>query len=201
MNNMIYQFKVLLQGIKPSIWRRIQVPDSYSFYDLHVAIQDSMGWEDYHLHEFNIENPKNLSKDFIGLPNEEWADFEDRSILASWQTKISDYFSQENLIAEYMYDFGDGWEHLVTLEKIFPARKNMRYPRCTHGERACPPEDCGGIGGYNNLLEVLADPHHEEYESLLKWLGGDFDATKFSPEEVIFENPRKRLTLFLQDES
>lgn len=139
----IYQFKITLEGIKPPIWRRIQVPESYSFWDLHVAIQDSMGWEDYHLHEFNILNPKTGIKDNIGLPSDDWGD--DKTVIPGWKTPISSYFSALNKKAAYEYDFGDSWDHKVALEKILPFEFGVQYPRCLAGERACPPEDCGGI--------------------------------------------------------
>lgn len=113
----IYQFKITLEGIKPPIWRRIQVPESYSFWDLHVAIQDSMGWEDYHLHEFKILNPKTGIKDNIGLPSDEG---DEETILPGWKTPISSYFSASNKEADYEYDFGDSWDHKVSLEKILP---------------------------------------------------------------------------------
>jgi len=187
MAEVIYQFKILLQGSKPPIWRRIQVPGSYSFYDLHVAIQDSMGWEDYHLHDFTIIHPETLREDHIGIGED---------VFPGCETKLSSYFSLENPRAEYMYDFGDGWEHLITLEKIIPAEKGITYPRCIKGKRACPPEDCGGIWGYVDLLEILSDPKHEEYESRLEWLGGEFDSEEFKSEDVIFEDPKGRYKLF-----
>ncbi len=199
MTEIIYQFKILLQGSKPPIWRRIQVPDSYSFYDLHVAIQDSMGWEDYHLHEFVIKNPKNLGEERIGIPGDEGWDGEDT--LPGWETKLLSYFSLENPKAEYMYDFGDGWAHLITLEKILTAQINQIYPQCIKGKRACPPEDCGGIWGYADLLEILSDPKHEDYKSRLEWLGGDFNADEFDPKDVEFDDSEKRYKLFSESVS
>jgi len=193
MAKMIYQFKILLQGSKPPIWRRIQVPASYSFYDFHVAIQDSMGWEDYHLHEFVIKNPKALRDERIGIPDEVLGD---DSALPSWETKLSSYFSLENPKAEYMYGFGDGWAHLITLEKILSPQIDQIYPQCIKGKRACPPEDCGGVWGYADLLEILSDPKNEEYNSRLEWLGGGFDADEFDPKAIEFEDPKKRYELF-----
>lgn len=112
----IHQFKISLLGIRPQIWRRIEVPDTYTFWDLHVAIQDSMGWLDYHLHEFEIPNPETRQPDCIGIPDDEWDD--DREVLAGWRTPIDSYFSLKNSLALYKYDFGDGWEHEVRLEGI-----------------------------------------------------------------------------------
>ncbi|GAB6887558.1 plasmid pRiA4b ORF-3 family protein [Desulfothermus okinawensis JCM 13304] len=152
----MYQFKITLKGIRPPIWRRIQVPETYTFWDLHVAIQDAMGWEDYHLHEFEIINPSTGLKVRIGSPDEDFY----REVLLEWKQKIADYFSEENPVANYIYDFGDGWEHKVQLEKILPRKNSINYPVCIKGRRACPPEDCRGIWGYKELLEVIKDPAH-----------------------------------------
>ncbi|MBF0557120.1 MAG: plasmid pRiA4b ORF-3 family protein [Nitrospirae bacterium] len=111
----IYQFKITLQGIKPPVWRRIQVPEVYTFWDLHVAIQDAMGWWDSHLHEFKIINPETMESEEIGIPVEDNYD-DDFEILAGWQKMISDYYTIENKKSEYIYDFGDDWIHIVVLE-------------------------------------------------------------------------------------
>ena len=184
----VYQFKISLWGIRPPIWRRIQVPETYTFWDLHVAIQDVMGWVDYHLHEFGITSLKNGEKRRIGIPE---GDF-DEEILPGWKQKISNYFSLENRKADYVYDFGDDWEHIVELEKILPKEEKVKYPICIKGKRACPPEDCGGISGYYNLLEIMKDSEHEEYEEMLEWLGGVFDPEHFDVEDVRFDDPNKR---------
>ena len=190
MGQNIYQFKILLQRSNPPIWRQIQVPEHYSFWDLHIAIQDSMGWLDCHLHHFHMNHPTTLGKQYIAIPDD--AGWSDVDISASWDTKISSYFSLKNPQAEYVYDFGDNWEHLVTLEKIFPSEKEQTYPRCIKGKRACPPEDCGGIWGYEDLLGILSDPKHEEYADRLEWLGNDFNAESFDPKSVVFNDPKKR---------
>jgi len=194
MTEMIYQFKILLQGSKPPIWRRIQVPASYSFYELHVAIQDSMGWYDCHLHEFVMKTPTSLMEDRIGIPDDDG--WEDDGVLPGWETELLPYFSLENPKAEYMYDFGDGWAHLITLEKILPAQSGQTYPWCLKGKRACPPEDCGGVWGYEGLLDILSDPKHEEYADRLEWLGGEFDSEEFDPKDIVFEDPKDRYKLF-----
>lgn len=186
----VYQFKIVLKGTKPPVWRRIQVPETYTFWDLHVAIQDAMGWEDYHLHEFELVNPLTGIKTAIGLPDEELG--YDREILPGWKQKIADWFSFENRLADYRYDFGDNWEHIVELEKILPRENNVNYPRCVDGKRACPPEDCGGAWGYEDFLEAIKNPKHERHEELLKWIGGEFDPEHFDPEEVMFDDPAKR---------
>ncbi|TMV50310.1 plasmid pRiA4b ORF-3 family protein [Paenibacillus mesophilus] len=177
----VYQFKITLKGTKPPVWRRIQVPETYTFYDLHVAIQDSMGWMDSHLHEFNVVNPKTGKLVNIGIPSEE-DDYGSR-VLQGWSHKIAKYFNMENTKATYVYDFGDGWEHTVVLEAISPREADRSYPVCMKGKRACPPEDCGGVWGYQDICEGKHD-FQEEY--------ADYDPDYFEPDEVVFEDPKAR---------
>jgi hypothetical protein len=190
----VYQFKITLKGTKPPIWRRILVPETYTFWDLHVAIQDAMGWDDYHLHEFTLLSPKTGRKVKIGIPSDEYADF-GWKVLADWNQKIAHYFSSDNSKADYVYDFGDGWEHSIKLEKILPRETGVAYPRCIGGKRACPPEDCGGIGGYAEFLEAIGDPTNELHEDMLDWVGGSFDPDDFEPNDVEFEDPDSRFKL------
>ncbi|MBI4457309.1 MAG: plasmid pRiA4b ORF-3 family protein [Acidobacteria bacterium] len=186
----VYQFKISLQGLEPAIWRRIQVPGNYTFWDLHVAIQDPMGWLDYHLHLFRMLNPATRKEESIGIPDEE--EDLDLEISPGWEREISNYFSMENPAAEYQYDFGDNWLHDVTLEQILCREINVKYPKCVGGQRACPPEDCGGIWGYQEFLEAISNPTHEEHERMLEWVGGSFDSERFDSKKVRFENPAKR---------
>ncbi len=189
--NMIYQFKITLKDIEPSIWRSIQVPQSYSFWDLHVALQDAMGWLDYHLHIFRITNPETDQLDEIGIPDDEA--FEDENpCLPGWELPVSNYFEKTGTKADYEYDFGDCWEHEIILEKIVNRIPRQKYPICVAGERACPPEDCGGSLGYVELLDTINNPDDEELESSMEWLGGSFDPEAFDPKNVHFDNPQKR---------
>jgi hypothetical protein len=190
----VYQFKITLKETKPPIWRRILVPETYTFWDLHVAIQDAMGWDDYHLHEFTLLSPKTGRKVKIGIPSDEDVDY-GWEVLAEWNQKIAHYFSSENSKADYVYDFGDGWEHSIKLEKILPRETGVAYPRCIGGKRACPPEDCGGIGGYTEFLEAIGDPANELHEDMLDWVGGSFDPDDFDPNDVEFEDPDSRFKL------
>jgi hypothetical protein len=190
----VYQFKITLKGTKPPIWRRILVPETYTFWDLHVAIQDAMGWDDYHLHEFTLLSPKTGRKVKIGIPSDEDVDY-GWEVLAEWNQKIAHYFSSENSKADYVYDFGDGWEHSIKLEKILPRETGVAYPRCIDGRGACPPEDCGGIGGYAEFLEAIGDPANELHEDMLDWVGGSFDPDDFDPNDVEFEDPDSRFKL------
>ena len=197
-NNEVYQFKISLKYSDPLIWRKIVVPSNYSFWDLHVAIQDSMGWLDYHLHLFILKNPRTNDKVEIGIPDEDDKIF-DRIVLPDYKEKISKYFSENNRNASYEYDFGDSWIHTIKFEKILPAAIGEKYPKCTGGKMACPPEDCGGMGGYYNLLEIINDPSHEEYEEMIEWLGGEFDPELFDPEDVSFDDPKERFKLMYED--
>lgn len=189
----IYQFKITLKEIKPKIWRRIQVPENYSFWDLHVAIQDSMGWYDCHLHQFEAIDHKTGFEVTISMPDE--FGISDRKTLLETKAKIADYFLSTKDKVLYEYDFGDGRSHEVILEKIIPALADIKYPVCIAGERACPPEDCGGPWGYAELLEILADPKHPEYKERKEWIDRNFDPGDFVPESVVFNDPKTVLDL------
>jgi pRiA4b ORF-3-like protein len=189
--DLAHQFKVTLRGIEPAVWRRIVVPASYSFWDLHVAIQDSMGWRDYHLHAFRVRNPKSGEAEQIGIPDDD--PFEGaEAFLPGWEVPIVDYFGQPGARADYEYDFGDGWKHEVVLEQVTVRVPKAKYPICVDGAGACPPEDCGGIHGYQRMLKVLHDPTHEEHESTVEWVGGHYDPAAFDPKRIRFDSPKKR---------
>jgi hypothetical protein len=195
----VYQFKITLKEISPLIWRRIQVPDTYTFWDLHVAIQDAMGWLDYHLHQFTLFNPKTGERDCIGIPDDdEWDP--DITTLAGWKIPMVSYFSLQNKEAEYEYDFGDSWRHKIILESINPLLPQQIYPVCLAGERACPPEDCGGVWGYDNLLKILKNSKHEEYIDTKMWVGKEFESEEFNPAEVRFDDPQERWKVAFLDE-
>ncbi len=180
----VYQFKISMKGITPQIWRRIQVPENYTFFDLHNAIQAVMDWDDYHLHEFEMPDPKIGVLQRIGTEGNEFEIFEDELLVPEENTRLSDYFTLENKAALYRYDFGDNWQVKVRLEKILPRKEGVDYPVCTAGKRAAVPEDVGGIVGYENMLEILKDPSHPEYEDAIEWLGEDFDPEYFDPKDV-----------------
>jgi len=193
--NQVYQFKITLKELEPLIWRQIQIPETYSFWDLHVAIQDVMSWLDYHLHLFTIHNPLIGRKVKIGIPDDEFPE----DALAGWNQKIADYFSMKNNTADYLYDFGDDWEHTVVLEKILPRETGIKYPVCIAGEKACPPEDCGGTDGYFDFLEAVKNPFHEQHKDMLRWAGGKFDPDCFNPAKVKFDNPAKRFKIAFEE--
>lgn len=182
----IYQFKLSMKGITPQIWRRIQVPENYTFLDLHSAIQAVMDWVDYHLHEFEMPNSKTGQLERIGTEYEESDFLEEGPLVPEKKARISGYFTLENKTGLYRYDFGDGWEVKIRLEKSLPRKEGVEYPICTAGKRAAVPEDSGGIGGYTEMLEIIKDPSHPEYEDTVEWLGEDFDPEYFDPKKVTF---------------
>lgn len=166
----IISLKVTLRGVKPPIWRRLLMPGLMTLGDLHFAIQATMGWQNCHLHAFDIDGRQYGERD----TDNDVAD-EDRLILMSLVKSGISRFS-------YRYDFGDNWEHAVIIEKIQPAIEGKSYPACVGGKRNCPPEDCGGIWGYENLLKIIADPTHREHAEQIEWLGEEFDPEEFSAE-------------------
>ena len=201
---MIYQFKITLKEVSPPVWRRIQVPSTYSFWDFHVAIQDAMGWFDCHLHEFRIKAKTGETLVF-GIPTEGDNFFlNDERALKGWKHRISKY---EEIIPSsfvYAYDFGDDWRHKIDFEAVLPGELGVTYPRCLKGKRACPPEDCGGAWRYPDLLDILSDPNNEEYEDMKQWVesqrgGLPFDPEHFDPTEVVFSNPKFRLEELMAD--
>ena len=194
--DLIYQFKITLKGISPPIWRRIHVPASYNFWELHVALNDAMGWLDYHLHSFYIGDKEQIE---IGISQNDWMDAP--TILLDWEVLIQQYFTEIGQKAAYHYDFGDDWHHEILFEGILLKEKKVKYPLCLAGERACPPEDCGGIYGYLDFLEILNDPKHQDYEDIIEWLNRTanypYDPEAFDPKKVHFNNPKKRLKMVM----
>lgn len=188
----VYQLKVTLKRSKPPIWRRILVPDSYTFWDLHVAIQDSMGWLDTHLHRFDLVDSGNRRVSIASYEDEF-----DEGLLPGHLTELREYLRKEKASADYSYDFGDAWEHRVVVEKIRERKEGEVVPACLAGRKACPPEDCGGVWGYYNLLAALSDPEHEQHSQLREWLGGTFDPDAFDPKQVRFDDPKDRWKLMI----
>jgi hypothetical protein len=191
MPNTAHRFHIELEGIDPPIWRRIRLPSSYSFWDLHVAIQDAMGWLDCHLHLFHVRNPETGELESIGIPDDE-PYLDEPLCLPGWDVSIARYFVNEGDTASYEYDFGDDWRHTVVLEGVDPIREGDRPLACLGGERRCPPEDCGGIHGYAEMLEVIADVTHSEHQEMLQWLGGAYDPEVFLASDVKFDEPTER---------
>lgn len=187
---LVYQFEIELNCIEPRIWRRIQVPDTYTFWHLHCAITDCLGWLDYHLHEFRFKGPRSGKLIHIGIPDDEG--FADFKILPGWGKMIALYFKKPGAACQYEYDFGDGWEHTITLEAILPKEKGVVYPRCIAGERACPPEDCGGTFGYERFLKAIKYMNAKDHDEQLAWVGDWFDPDWFDIGLIRFDDPEKR---------
>lgn len=172
----------------PPIWREILVPARYSFWDLQVAIQDAMGWWDYPLHEFRPRDRERRKQVLIGMPSEE--DFADtREVLPGWEISVTAYLCEPGDRVEYEYDFGDSWRHEITLQSTAPRVKGSGIHDAS---RACPPEDCGGVPGYQSLLEALLDPKHPEHQTLSDWIPSGWGPEVFRPEDVRFDNPTRR---------
>lgn len=172
----VHRIKVTLQGSRPPIWRRLEVPSTISLERLHDAIGAAFGWLGYHLWEFDTPRGE------YGPPDDEL------EIGNAARTKLSTVAPAVKDKIRYVYDFGDNWVHVIEIEEVAPARPGVRYPRCVTGRRAGPPEDCGGVWGYAELLEVLADPTHDEHQDRLEWLGlasaEEFDAVAVDVDEV-----------------
>lgn len=189
----VHQFLIILANTEPLVWRRIQVPEDYSFWDLHVAIQDAMGWLDYHLHEFTASDLRRGTVLRLGIPDDEFPN--ERPCLPDWQVAISEHFDERAPPALYLYDFGDDWRHAIIYEGMQSADATVSYPRCIAGARACPPEDCSGVNGFAELLVALADASHPEHAEIRQWVGKDYDPAVFDPGGAHFDNPRERWTI------
>ena len=157
----VYQLKIKLLGVRPQVWRRIQVSETMTLAQLHSVLQVAMGWEGYHLHKFSIlEDEEDETQTLAELCGDELFSF------------------------SYLYDFGDMWEHEIKVEKRLAGKSIQNYPVCLAGKQACPPEDCGGDWGYAHLLRVLKNPQHPEYRERKEWLGSGFDPKAFDLKEV-----------------
>lgn len=187
----VFRLRVQLLDVYPPIWRQITIRCEATFWALHVALQNAMGWTDSHLHDFELPNADGEEPVWIGMPDLE--DEDEREILAELDARLDAWIHCEGEVLFYNYDYGDGWRHRVVVEAIEPATAHARYPRCLAGERACPPEDVGGAQGYETFLRALADPEHEEHDSYREWAGEDFDPERFDPAKVRFEDPITRL--------
>jgi len=172
----LYQFKITLLGSTPKIWRRIQVQDC-TLDKLHEHIQTAMGWTNSHLHQFEIDGEQYGDLEFLE------DDFNEFNWIDSTMTMVSDIVPKagKRFAFKYEYDFGDGWEHEILFEGCPPVEQEMKYPLCLEGKRACPPEDVGGVWGYQDFLAAIADPQHEEHATFLEWCGDSFLPDQFDP--------------------
>ena len=171
----IYQLRIELLDLEPTIWRQVLVPASIKLHKFHVVLLWTMGWAGGHLHEFVIGH------DHYGIPDPDYdtpplIQREDRVTLGAALGARKAF--------TYLYDYGDGWEHRVTVEKILPPDPGLKSPRCLDGANACPPEDVGGPPGYIEFLEAINDPAHDEHDSMIEWSGGSFDPTAFRLDDI-----------------
>lgn len=198
----VHELKITLRGSKPPIWRRVAVPSDIRLSDLHYVIQIVMGWENSHLHQFVVRNtkprpaPDELRKLF---QNEQWDKLEEcmrrdrcisdirfelEDIEDEKKVKLSELAPAVKSKFIYEYDFGDNWDHNIEVVKIVPPDEGVKYPVCLAGKFACPPDDCGGLWGYYEKLEILKNPKHDDYEDTIEWMGDDFDPEHFNLEAI-----------------
>ncbi len=169
-----YQIKITLDRFKPVIWRRLRVPDA-TLDALHEWIQTAMGWQNCHLHEFSAGKER-----FVMSVDEDFGE----GAREESEVTLSELVAAGHKKLHYWYDFGDDWHHTIKIEKTLQPQPDDCYPACTAGAGACPPEDVGGVWGYAEFLDAIADPKHERHEELDEWYGEGFDPERFSVDEV-----------------
>ncbi len=166
----LWQLRIELIGIKPTIWRRVLVPGTVSLGKLHQVIQVTMGWMDVHLHEFDINDMR------FGAPDPEW---DTGDVVYEKRVKLKSALEGATTF-HYMYDFGDGWNHRIKVEKVLPPDSSLKSPLCIGGANSCPPEDIGGIYGYMEFLQAIVNPEAPDSQRLLDWCGKpDFNPAHF----------------------
>lgn len=183
----LYQLKVTLKDIDPPIWRQLLVSPATTLHELHEVLQLALGWSDCHLYEFTKGEgrfqPPDPEPDRLG----------EAKSMDSRKMPLSHVLTKPGDRMEYLYDFGDAWEHEIVLEEVLPPDPSRKVPICLSGARACPPEDCGSTPGYENLVEAMKDPKHHDRDDLLAWLGEPYDPEKFDLEQVNrdLQDPKK----------
>ena len=170
----LYQIRVTLLGISPPIWRQVLVPRHVNLRRLHEILLVVMGWQGSHLYQFRVEG------DYIGEPDPDF----DFDMQHAERAALSDLYHGSGTKFVYEYDLGDNWEHEVVMEEVVTPEPDQFYPVCLAGERASPPDDCGGVWGYEDLLEVLNNPDHPDYAEMLQWVGEEFDPEAFDVSRI-----------------
>jgi hypothetical protein len=170
----IFELEIVLEEVQPLVRRGVQVPGEVSLAVLHEVVQSAVGWTNSHLHEFEIAGRR------YGLPDPDWGD---RDVVDEAKGTLFRLVGQGDRFS-YVYDFGDSWNHQISVEKILSPESGVRYPRCVSGQGACPPEDVGGPWGYEEFQAVLADPAHPEHAERLDWVGGPFDPHHFDLDDT-----------------
>lgn len=174
----VHRLKVTLRDVRPPVWRRVEVSSSVTLAQLAHLLTAAMGWEGYHLHQFEIAGALYQRCEFFD-------DFPfGRRPLEEAEHRLGDVLANAGDKARWDYDFGDGWEHDVEVEAIGTPEPDAEYPRCIKGRRACPPEDCGGSWGYANLLEAIVDPNHDRHAELTEWLPSHFESEHFDAHDT-----------------
>jgi len=168
-----YQVKITIEGIEPSIWRRLLIPSGITFHKFHKIIQVAFDWQDYHL--FLFELPHFIIKD--PDPDLPFHEVEKNPK----KVKIDPVFKEYKHFL-YEYDFGDSWRHEIVIEDIVTLEEKLNHPTCIDGAQNRPPEDVGGIGGYTRFLDIIRDPSHSDYEEMLLWAEKDTGGRKFDPD-------------------
>ncbi|WP_267939110.1 plasmid pRiA4b ORF-3 family protein [Pseudonocardia dioxanivorans] len=166
--------EIVLVEVAPSVRRRVQVPGEIDLAVLHGVVQSVMGWTNSHLHEFEIAGRR------YGIPD---PDRPSQGVADETKAKLFRLVKAGDRFG-YIYDFGDNWTHEIAVEAVETAEPGVRYPRCVAGQGACPPEDVGGIWGYEDFQAALADPAHPDHAERLEWAGGPFDPNRFDPDEA-----------------
>lgn len=176
----IIQLKISLTHSSPLIWRQILIHKNTSFFKLHHILQIVMGWNNYHMYEFGLEGYR------IGEIIEESKDngFGSDQVLDSVLIKLSDVISDQKDTIQYLYDFGDSWQHQIKIENFLPVTPTIQYPVCLDGQMNCPPEDCGGIGGFYHRIGILEDKKHPEHKEIRQWFNKRYDKAYFNIDKI-----------------
>jgi len=164
----VFRLRITLEDVTPTVWRRLLVPGGVPLAKLHHMFQAAMGWTNSHLHSFTIGD------ELYGMHADDYDEDEIDEIGVTIAHAVG-----EHRRFSYEYDFGDSWDHEIVVEHLTTSSPGLKHAVCLDGANACPPENCGGAYGYAQLLEVLADPAHEEYDDVVEWVGGAFDPTVF----------------------
>ncbi len=173
MARQMYQLRISLDDVEPPVWRRVVLPGGYTLDRLHRVVQLAMGWQDCHLHSFEIDGVQ------YGPPDPDG----ELDLLDELDVRLDAVLGKDTR-PRYTYDFGDWWDHELVIEEIFPADPDTRYPVCLGGARACPPEDVGGPAGYERFLAALADPDHPDHAAMSDWTGRPFDPEDFDADRA-----------------
>jgi len=173
----IARLKIVLDDVEPTVMRRLEVPLNLRLDRLHTVIQEAVGWTNSHLYEFRVRDVG------FGIPDPDWGSG-DGPIDARKTTLLDAIEDTSSKSFKYLYDFGDGWEHSIRIERIEPAAADVAYPRLLQASGRCPPEDVGGPWGYQEFLEALSDPQHERHAEMVEWRGDSFDPNTIDVSEI-----------------